>query len=99
MKSIKIIFNVAIEDDVLAILHNCDIKHYTKWPRVVGQGAATGARMDNHVWPGANAVIETVVNDDKAKAIMDTLQKLRDSPAGKQAGIYAYMVSVERVLE
>lgn len=98
MKAVTVVFNVAIEDDVLGVLRRVGVHHFTQWPRIVGKGSVSGPRMDNHVWPGANAALLAIVDDATATRLMDALQALRDSPAGKQAGVYAYQSPVERTL-
>ncbi len=98
MKSITAIFNIAIEEDVLETIRRVGVKHFTQWPRIVGQGPVTGPRMDSHVWPGANASLQMIVEDGQAGPLMDALQALRDSQVGRQAGIYAFQTPVERAL-
>jgi nitrogen regulatory protein PII len=98
MKAVTAIFNIAIEDEVLEAVRRVGVKHFTQWPRIVGDGPATGPRMDDHVWPGANAALQMIVEDSLAERLMDTLQALRDSPVGRQAGVYAYQSPVERAL-
>jgi len=98
MKSITAIFNIAIEEDVLETIRRVGVQHFTQWPRIVGQGPVTGPRMDSHVWPGANTALEMIVEDALAKPLMDALQELRDSPQGRQAGIFAFQTAVERAL-
>ena len=98
MKAVTAIFNVAIEEEVQEVLRRCGVRHFTQWPRVVGQGPTTGPRMDNHVWPGATSALESIVEDAQAGPLMDALQALRDSPAGRQAGLYAFQTAVERAL-
>ena len=98
MKAVTVLFNVAIEEEVQEIVRKAGVKYYTQWPRVVGHGPHTGPRMDNHVWPGANAALQMIVEDPVATPLMDALQALRDSPAGRQGGIFAYQTVVERAL-
>ena len=98
MKSVTAIFNVAIEEEVLAVLRGLGIEAFTQWPRIVGQGPETGPRMDSHVWPGANSGLLLIVDDDMAARVMEELQKLHDSPVGRQAGLFAYQAAVERCL-
>ncbi len=98
MKLLTAYFNVAIQEEVLEALRTAGVRHYTQWPRLIGVGAATGARFDNHVWPGANGALQAVVEEALANAALDALQALRDSPVGRQAGIYAFTSPVERAL-
>lgn len=98
MKAVTVLFNIAIEEEVLETVRKAGIRHFTQWPRVLGQGPHTGPRMDNHVWPGANAALQMIVGDPEAAPLMDALQALRDSPTGRQGGIFAYQTAVERAL-
>lgn len=98
MKAVTAIFNVAIEEEVLEAVRRAGVRHFTQWPRIVGQGPVTGPRMDNHVWPGANAGVVMIVDDALAGTVMDALQALRESPVGRQAGLFAYQSPVERTL-
>ncbi len=98
MKLLTAYFNVAIQEEVLEALDTAGVRHFTLWPRLIGVGAATGARFDNHVWPGANGALQAVLEDVPADAALDALQALRDSPVGRQAGIYAFLSPVERSL-
>ena len=86
-KAITIYCNVSIVEDILDIFKEVDIKNYTQWPR-----------LDNHVWPGANSGFQVIVREDMATKLMDRLQELRDSEAGRQSGIYAFQTAVERSL-
>lgn len=97
-KAITIYCNVSIVEDILDIFKEVDIKNYTQWPRIVGVGPVTGPRLDNHVWPGANSGFQVIVREDMATKLMDRLQELRDSEAGRQSGIYAFQTPVERSL-
>jgi len=98
VKAVTAIYNVAIEEEVLEAVRRAGVRHFTQWPRIVGQGPVTGPRMDNHVWPGANGGILMLVDDALADKVMDALQALRDSPVGRQAGLFAYQSPVERTL-
>ena len=66
MKAVTVIFNVSIQEEVHAAIRKVGITAFTQWPRIVGQGPETGPRMDSHVWPGANAGLLMVVEDELA---------------------------------
>lgn len=97
-KVVTIYSNVSIAEDILDIFKELDIKYYTEWPRIIGVGPVTGPRLDSHVWPGANSGFQVVLEENLASSLMDRLQALRDSEAGKQSGIYAFQTPVERAL-
>lgn len=98
MKAVTVIFNVSIQEEVHAAIRKVGITAFTQWPRIVGQGPETGPRMDSHVWPGANAGLLMVVEDESADTVMTALQALHDTPEGRQAGLFAYQTTVERCL-
>jgi len=100
MKKLVTIFaNISIAEDLLAVFRSLGIEHYTQLPRIVGNGPATGPRLDSHVWPGANTGFQIVADEAVATKLMDKLQELRDSEVGKQSGLYAYQAPVERALD
>lgn len=100
MKKVVTIFgNISISKEILEAITMEGLEGgYTEWPRIIGNGPVTGPRLDSHVWPGANVGFQVVADDEKAGKLMDRLQLLRDSDAGRQSGLYAYMTSVEREL-
>jgi hypothetical protein len=98
MKAVTIVFNIAIAEEVMDTVRKSGAKHFTQWPRVVGNGPHTGYRMDDHVWPGANSAVLVILEASLAVGLMDALQVLRDSPTGRQAGVFAYQSAVERAL-
>lgn len=98
MKAVTVIFNVSIQEEVIAEVRSVGVEAFTQWPRIVGQGPGTGPRMDSHVWPGANTGLLLIVDDDTAVRVMSVLQELHDSPEGRQAGVFAYVSPVEQYL-
>lgn len=97
MKMILAIYNVAIDNEVMDAVQAVGVKCYTKWPRVIGEGQQTGPRLDDHIWPGANAMMMMVVDAALAPKVMEALQKLRDT-IGKTEGVKAFMMNVEAQL-
>jgi hypothetical protein len=90
--------NISISQEILETLLATGVSHYTQWPRLVGVGPVTGPRLDSHVWPGANTCFQTVVEAETAERLLDALQALRDSPAGKRSGLFAFSSPVDREL-
>lgn len=98
-KCVTIYANISIAEEVIDTLGEFGLEYYTQFPRIIGNGPATGPRLDSHVWPGANTGFQVVTDEDKADKLMDRLQELRDSEMGKQSGLYAFMTPVFRSLE
>ena len=71
---------------------------YTRWPRLTGDGPQSGPRLDDHVWPGANAALLAVRDDASATALLTRLQELRDK-VGTLTGIWACTTPVCETLK
>lgn len=99
MKQIQIICDVAIDGEIRALLAECGIVEYTRFPRCAGSGHRTGAREDDHVWPGYNVATVAVVEDSVATAAMARLQAYRDDPAHAKSGLFAWLVPVDAALK
>lgn len=97
MKALWIIYDIVLDADILALLHAEKIAGYTRWPRLTGDGPQSGARLDDHIWPGANAAILTVQSDEIAACLMTRLQALRDE-VGTLTGVWAFTTPVQDIL-
>lgn len=96
MKQLSIANDVAVDTDIRALLAKLGIEFWTRIPRAAGRGPRTGAREDDHVWPGYNAVTIAVVDDALAARAIQALRAFRD--AHPKAGLFAWTVSVETSL-
>jgi len=93
MKMVMIVYNEAIDDEVMSSLESCSLASFTKWQKVLGKGKASGAHLDSSVWPGANNVCMAVVEDSKVAPILTEVRNLRKT-LGKE-GIKAFILPVE----
>jgi len=96
MKMLVVVFNISLEDDVLAILNRHGSPCFTQWPRLVGRGVSTGPKMDNDVWPGANSALFSIVDAATADALLSEIQALRDE-VGLHEGVKAFIMNVEKM--
>ena len=97
MKAVWMMHDVVLVDGIQEILDEMGIVGLSRWKRMTGRGPKSGARMDNHVWPGANAGTFVVVADDVAARLMGRLQVLRDE-VGTQTGLWAFTTPVLETL-
>ncbi len=95
-KMLILVYNISIQEEVLELLESHGVTCYTKWPRLVGRGTKTGPRLDNNVWPGANAAIMTVTDAEQAEKLMQVIQEFRDD-IGDHEGIKAFQLPVEKM--
>ena len=73
MQALWIIYDIVLDSEILALLKKHGVSAYTRWPRLTGTGPQSGPRLDDHVWPGANAAILTVLPDDAVSALLSSL--------------------------
>lgn len=90
-----IIYNEAIDEEVMGSLTACSIENFTKWQRVLGKGKTSGPHLDSSVWPGANNVCMTVVEDGNVNLLLEQVRGLRKQ-LGKE-GIKAFVLPVEEM--
>ena len=93
MKQLTIANDIAADSEVRELLAGLGIEAWTRIPRAAGKGPRTGAREDDHVWPGYNAVTLAVVDDALAARALDELRAFRD--AHPKAGLAAWTVPVD----
>lgn len=97
MKALWITYDIVLDEDILRLLDECHIVGFTRWPRLSGRGPHSGARLDSHVWPGANAAVVTVQDDETVAGLLARLQALRDE-VGDETGLWAFTTPVLETL-
>jgi nitrogen regulatory protein PII len=96
MKMVIIAYNEALDEEVLEALETCcDLVEFTKWTQVMGQGRHSEPHLISHVWPKANNVLMTCVDDAKGHKIMERIREMRKTMA--RQGIKAFLLPVEDV--
>jgi hypothetical protein len=96
-KALWITFDMVLDGKVKTLLAEAGIVAYTRWPRLTGEGPGSGARLDDHVWPGANAVYLAVADEGKVASAMAKLQALKDE-VDSLTGIWAFTTPVLETL-
>ena len=73
-----IMYDRAIDEEVIDTLNTLEITYYTKWRDVVGVGKHD-PHLGDHVWPGLNNVIMVVIDQDKKRQLFNKIQLLQDT--------------------
>lgn len=77
MKSVLIVFNQSMYDDILDIMDRMMIRGFTYLDQVKGRGSRSGEpRYGTHSWPEMNSMIVTVVEDHAVDPFLDELKRL-----------------------
>lgn len=95
MKAVLIVHNEAIDNEVNGLLELSGVRHYTKFTNVLGKGEISEPHLNTEVWPETNYGTLVVVDQTRAKAIMDKVREMREKLGVE--GIKAFMWEIEEV--
>ena len=97
MKAVMIVFSQAHTEMVEYMLSRLDIKGFTFFENVQGQGSNTGVpHRGTHTWPDMNNSVITVIEDEKVRDLLIAVRKLDNR--NKEAGIRAFVWNVEQAV-
>lgn len=88
LKMLMIVYNSAINSEVMEILEKSGIEGYTRWTEVQGKGENSGSHFGTEVWPGENSVIFCSTENEKTLDLLNQIKSLR-AKLGKE-GIKAF---------
>jgi hypothetical protein len=94
-KMAMIVYNEAIDDEIMEALAQCALKNYTKIMGVFGKGTTSGSHLGNDIWPGRNNIILAACGPDDAKRLFSHIRKLRET-LGRE-GVKAFLLPVEEL--
>ena len=90
---VMIIYNEAIDMEVMELLEKCGLKNYTKIFAAYGKGAASGTHLGNDIWPGRNNILYVTCEDADAKKLIAGVKNLRKTLS--KEGIKAFTLPIE----
>ena len=97
MKAVMIIFSQAHTERVEYMFNRLEIKGFTYWENVQGEGSKTGEpHRGTHTWPEMNSSILTVIDDERVHDLLVAVKKLDNR--NKEAGIRAFVWNVEQTV-
>ena len=92
-----LVFNQAIENEVMKIFDKLNIRGFTQINDVYGRGSDKGEpHLGTHVWPEINTLIFTVVADDKVGDILNEVRFLNNR--FEDEGLHAFVLNVEQMI-
>lgn len=97
MKLILLVYNAAIEEEVMESLKEIGVENYTKWDRVLGKGPISGPHFDSDIWPGVNSMLAIAVEDEKKDEIMIKVRELKAKESLRKEGIGAFVLPLEEM--
>lgn len=88
-----IVYNEALDDEVMEALNKCASNNYTKVTGVFGKGNASGTHLGNDIWPGRNNILYIACEEKEAKELLSAVNSLRKN-LGKE-GVKAFVLPLE----
>lgn len=89
MKMVLIVYNEAMDMEVMESLEHCGLKNYTKIKGVYGKGATSGTHLGTDIWPGRNNILYVACDDKHKGLLLSCVSELRKK-LGKE-GIKAFV--------
>jgi hypothetical protein len=75
--AVFVIYDRAIDEEVLAALQECGIASYTRWHNATGVGT-TGPHQGDQAWPALNNVLMAVTDAQSQARTLEALRALRE---------------------
>jgi nitrogen regulatory protein PII len=101
MRMLIVVFRESLQDEVLNLLQDCDIKAFTLIQNVAGAGE-TGQFLGSFAAPGVNSMLLVVLPKEQAERSVEILMAFRDSLANDQpvrkVPIVAFMLPCTQVV-
>jgi nitrogen regulatory protein PII len=95
MKMIMLVYNEALDNEVMEVLESCLMKNYTKITGVFGCGTSSGTHLGTDIWPGRNNVLYVACEEAVGKKIITLVKQIRKSLGAE--GIKAFLMPLEEL--
>lgn len=95
MKMTMVVYNEALDNEVMEILESCKLKNYTKIAEVFGRGASSGTHLGTDIWPGRNNLLYIACEEAVGKQIIEAVKQLRKNLGAE--GIKAFIMPLEEM--
>ena len=95
MKMVMIVYNEALDNEVMEILGYCAMKNYTKITGVFGCGISSGTHSGTDIWPGRNNLLYVACEEKESKKIIASVKEIRKSLGAE--GIKAFLMPLEEM--
>ncbi|MDD3558047.1 MAG: hypothetical protein PHW27_05685 [Melioribacteraceae bacterium] len=97
MKAVMIVYNHGITEEVDEALEQLNIRGFTRFLDVHGQGSEKGEpHLGSHIWPSKNAVILTVIEDNLVDGLLKKIEDINKE--AEEQGLHAFVWNIERMI-
>ncbi len=95
MKMLMIVYNEALDNEIMEILDKSTMINYTKVTKVFGRGASSGTHQGNDIWPGMNNILYVVCGEVQAKEMVEGINGLRKKVGHE--GVKAFVLPLDEI--
>ena len=95
LKMAMIVYNEALDMEVMEALAACGLENYTKVMGVFGRGASSGTHLGNDIWPGRNNILYIIGEEKQISKLPPLVKELRKKIGHE--GIKAFVLPVEEI--
>ena len=88
-----VVYNEAVDNEVMELLESCCLKNYTKITGVFGRGDSSGTHLGSDIWPGRNNMLFILSEEKPVKQMIASLKELRKELS--REGVKAFILPVE----
>jgi hypothetical protein len=92
-----IVYNEALDDEVMETLSGCALQNYTKLTQAFGKGSSSGTHLGNDIWPGKNNVLFVCAEQVQGRQLLTCVRELKKKFG--QEGVKAFLLPVTEVTE
>jgi len=94
-KMVMIVYNEAVDAEVMGALEACCLKNYTKINGAFGRGETSGTHLGNDIWPGRNNILYIACEEKDVGRILEVVRELR-SEIGRE-GVKSFILPIEEI--
>ena len=94
-KMVMIVYNEAMDMEIMEILENCASKNYTKIKGVFGKGTTSGTHLGTDIWPGRNNILYVACKEEEAGQLIACVKELRKKLG--EEGVKAFVLPLEEI--
>jgi hypothetical protein len=95
MKMVMVVYNEALDNEVMEILESCLMKNYTKITGVFGCGTSSGTHLGTDIWPGRNNILYVACEETVGKKILFLIKQMRKNLGAE--GVKAFLMPLEEI--
>ncbi|MFA5437007.1 MAG: PG0541 family transporter-associated protein [Candidatus Omnitrophota bacterium] len=93
MKMVMVVYNEALDNEVMEILKHSAVRSYTKVNKAFGRGDKSGTHLGTDIWPGLNNILYIACEEAQAQGMLIQIRELRKSLGHE--GVKAFILAVE----